>query len=214
MHLKNRDKQLIVDTLKLEIPELQALYLFGSQNDGTASMQSDVDIAYLSKSVLTSVERWELSNKLASLLSINVDLIELSQTNTIFRYQILSTAERIYGEGYEVESFETLAYSFYLRFQEERKPIVDAIMKNRSVFGKSMPDVVLNKIQTIERCLKRIREEYVGSEDIFEKNHTKQDSVILNLERASQASIDIATHIIKTKSLGLPNTSRELFVCF
>ena len=33
----------------------------------------------------------------------------------------------------------------------------------------------------------------------------------LNLERASQASIDIATHIIKTRNLGLPNTSRELF---
>lgn len=74
-----------------------------------------------------------------------------------------------------------------------------------------MPDVVLNKIQTIERCLKRIREEYVGYEDSFEENYTKQDSVILNLERASQATIDIATHIIKTKNLGLPNTSRELF---
>lgn len=74
-----------------------------------------------------------------------------------------------------------------------------------------MPDVVLNKIQTIERCLKRIREEYVGFEDSFEENHTKQDSVILNLERASQASIDIATHIVKIKGLGLPNSSRELF---
>lgn len=74
-----------------------------------------------------------------------------------------------------------------------------------------MSDVILNKIQTIERCLKRIREEYIGSEDSFEENHTKQDSVILNLERASQASIDIATHIIKTRNLGLPNTSRELF---
>jgi len=74
-----------------------------------------------------------------------------------------------------------------------------------------MPDVVLNKIQTIERCLMRIREEYVGYEDEFEENHTKQDSVILNLERASQASIDIATHIVKAKKLGLPNTSRELF---
>ena len=74
-----------------------------------------------------------------------------------------------------------------------------------------MPDVVLNKIQTIERCLKRIREEYVGFEDTFEENHTKQDSVILNLERTSQASIDIATHIVKVKSFGLPNTSRELF---
>ena len=74
-----------------------------------------------------------------------------------------------------------------------------------------MPDVVLNKIQTIERCLKRIREEYVGYEESFEENFTKQDSVILNLERASQATIDIATHIVKTRNLGLPNTSRELF---
>ena len=136
MHLKNRERQLIVDTLKREIPELQALYLFGSQNDGTASSKSDVDIAYLSTVSLSSLERWEIAEKLASLLSLDVDLITLSQTNTIFRYQILSTAERIYGEGYEVESFETLAYSFYLRFQEERKPIVDAIIENRSVFGK------------------------------------------------------------------------------
>ena len=35
--------------------------------------------------------------------------------------------------------------------------------------------------------------------------------MILNLERASQASIDIATHIVKTRNLGLPNSSRELF---
>lgn len=74
-----------------------------------------------------------------------------------------------------------------------------------------MPDVVINKIQTIERCLKRIREEYVGHEEEFENLYAKQDSVILNLERASQACIDIATHIVKVKGLGLPNTSRELF---
>ena len=137
MYLDNRKKQLIVNSLKCEILGLQALYLFGSQNDGTASSKSDVDIAYLSTVSLSSLERWEIAEKLASLLSLDVDLITLSQTNTIFRYQILSTAERIYGEGYEVESFETLAYSFYLRFQEERKPIVDAIMENRSVFGKT-----------------------------------------------------------------------------
>lgn len=136
MYLKDNDIQLIVNSIKNTIPELQALYLFGSQNDGTATSKSDVDVAYLSKGTLSSLERWDLSQKLASLLSLDVDLVELSSTNTIFRYQILSTAERIYGEGYEVESFETLAYSFYLRFQEERKPIVDAIMENKSVFGK------------------------------------------------------------------------------
>jgi len=136
VHLSNKDKQVIVTTLKQEIPMLQALYLFGSQKDGSATASSDIDIAYLTTKPLGNVERWELSQKVASLLSSDIDLIELSTTNTIFRYQILSTAERIYGEGYEVESFETLAYSFYLRFQEERKPIVDEIMKNRSVLGK------------------------------------------------------------------------------
>ncbi len=72
-------------------------------------------------------------------------------------------------------------------------------------------DIVLNKIATIEKCMHRIYEEYKGYEDVFESNYTKQDSVILNLERMSQATIDIATHIIKSKKLGLPNSSRELF---
>jgi len=33
-----------------------------------------------------------------------------------------------------------------------------------------MSDVVLNKIETIERYLKRIREEYIGYEDTNERN--------------------------------------------
>ena len=119
----------------MHLNQLQALYIFGSHSDGTATKKSDVDIAYLSKKTLSSLERWDISQRLASYLSLDVDLIELSTTNTIFRYQILSTAERIYGKGYDIESFETLAYSFYLRFQEERKPIVDEIMKNKSIFG-------------------------------------------------------------------------------
>ena len=133
--LQDVDKKLIVNTLATHIDDLQAVYIFGSQNDGTAMGKSDVDIAYLSKKELSNVARWDLSQKLASLLSKDVDLIELTTTNTIFRYQILSKGSRIYGEGYKVENFETLAYSFYLRFQEERQPIVDEIMKNKSILG-------------------------------------------------------------------------------
>jgi len=135
--LNNEDIQSIIGTLKLEIPKLQALYLFGSQSDGSATLKSDVDVAYLSSAVLSPLQRWDISQKLASLLSCDVDLVDLSQTNTIFRFQILSKGKRIYGSGYDVENFETLAYSFYLRFQEERKPIIDEILKNRSVLGKT-----------------------------------------------------------------------------
>jgi len=130
MKLSDSEIEIIIDTLRSDIPSLQAIYIFGSFADGTANDSSDVDIAYLSEDRLSDTKRWELSSKIARLLKRDVDLIELRGADTIFRYQIISTAKRVYGGGYEVESFETLVYSFYLRFKQERKPIEDAILEN------------------------------------------------------------------------------------
>lgn len=71
-------------------------------------------------------------------------------------------------------------------------------------------DVILNKISIIERCIKRIHEEYANNPEHL-KNFTKQDSIILNLQRACEASIDLAMHIVAEKKLGLPQTSRDAF---
>jgi uncharacterized protein YutE (UPF0331/DUF86 family) len=71
-------------------------------------------------------------------------------------------------------------------------------------------DVILNKISVIERCIKRIKEEYDNSPKNLE-NYTKQDSIILNIQRACEASIDIAMHIVAEKKLGIPQTSRDAF---
>lgn len=72
-------------------------------------------------------------------------------------------------------------------------------------------DIIINKIETIRRCLSRINEEYLTFENELENNYTKQDSIILNLERAAQASIDLSTHIIRVRRLGVPKTSRDVF---
>lgn len=72
-------------------------------------------------------------------------------------------------------------------------------------------DVLLNKAAIIERCLKRIDEEYRGHERDFRANFTRQDSIILNLLRACEASIDLAMHLVRSRRLGLPQESREAF---
>ena len=72
-------------------------------------------------------------------------------------------------------------------------------------------DAILNKCSAIERCLKRIREEYQSVEDLFGTNFTKQDSIVLNLQRACEASIDLANYIVKKRKLGIPQQSREAF---
>jgi len=71
-------------------------------------------------------------------------------------------------------------------------------------------DVVLNKVSTIERCLKRINEEYDDNPENLE-NYTKQDSIILNIQRACEASIDLAMHLVARRKLGVPQSSRESF---
>ena len=46
-------------------------------------------------------------------------------------------------------------------------------------------DLIINKIGTINKCLDRIKYEYEESKDLFKKDFTKQDAVILNLESDS-----------------------------
>lgn len=72
-------------------------------------------------------------------------------------------------------------------------------------------DIVLNKISGIERCLNRITEEYQGKESQFRTNFTVQDSILLNLQRACEASIDLANYLIKKNKPGSPQNSRESF---
>lgn len=72
-------------------------------------------------------------------------------------------------------------------------------------------DVLLNKVAIIERCLSRIEDEYRGHEHELESNYTRQDSIILNLQRACEASIDAAMHLVRIRKLGLPQESRDAF---
>tara|TARA_R110001583_G_scaffold10782_16_gene49627 strand:- start:2112 stop:2522 length:411 start_codon:yes stop_codon:yes gene_type:complete len=72
-------------------------------------------------------------------------------------------------------------------------------------------DVVINKLATIERCLSRIKEVYQQAGDHFLSDYTRQDSIILNLQRACEASIDLANYITKLKNLGIPQSSRNSF---
>jgi uncharacterized protein YutE (UPF0331/DUF86 family) len=74
-----------------------------------------------------------------------------------------------------------------------------------------MDDVVLNKVATIERCLRRIDEEYAGQPANLEQDITRQDAIILNIQRACEASIDLAMHLVRRFTLGIPQESRHAF---
>ncbi len=75
-----------------------------------------------------------------------------------------------------------------------------------------MNDIVLNKKESIERCIKQIYSYYqLSSEKTFDEDYLKQDAIALNMQRACEQAIDLANYVIKTKKLGLPKESKESF---
>jgi len=75
-----------------------------------------------------------------------------------------------------------------------------------------MNDIVLNKKESIERCLKQIRAYSALPGDIpFADDRMKQDAIAINLQRACEQAIDLANYTIKKKKLGFPKESKESF---
>jgi len=71
-----------------------------------------------------------------------------------------------------------------------------------------LDEIIINKSDSIKRCIRRIEEDF---DEEFENNFTKQDAVILNIQRAIQQAIDLGTYIIKQTKLEIPKSSREVF---
>lgn len=75
-----------------------------------------------------------------------------------------------------------------------------------------MPDdVVINKVASLERCIERIRAVYAGTESNLYQDLTTQDSILRNLQRACEVSIDLAMHVVRKRKLGVPQDSRDAF---
>lgn len=116
----------IVSYLKAEVPRLIAVYLFGSQAQAATTMESDIDVAFLTHERLSVKRVFELKCGLEVLLKQDVDLIDLAQASDVLKVQVLK-ADRLLLCNDEVERgyFEMYALSDYARLNRERAGILE-----------------------------------------------------------------------------------------
>ena len=70
-------------------------------------------------------------------------------------------------------------------------------------------DILLNKAAIIERCIRRLGEEARACPNY--DNFTHVDALTLNIERACQAAIDMAMHVVAVRRLGVPQSTADAF---
>ncbi len=110
-------------------PDVLAIYAFGSIGREHFSAKSDIDLAIQPSSYnqVDSYELWNFAQEIASAINRDVDLIDLNAASTVFRYEILSTGERIYcSDENRCADIEVLYITSYLNFAEERKDLLEA----------------------------------------------------------------------------------------
>lgn len=75
-----------------------------------------------------------------------------------------------------------------------------------------MDQIVLEKkIDSILRCLHRIKSRLPESKELFMQDLDAQDVIVLNITRAVQLSVDLAMHICVNANAPVPQTMGESF---
>ena len=72
-------------------------------------------------------------------------------------------------------------------------------------------DVVTAKLESLRRCVERVRTRTPVSVEELVANHDAQDIICLNLERAVQACVDIAAHIVSDTECTVPDSMAGTF---
>ncbi len=73
-----------------------------------------------------------------------------------------------------------------------------------------MQEVIMSKLESIEKCIKRI-EQKTNEKEFDLEDYDYQDIIVMNIQRACQQAIDVAMFICAEKGLGFPKDSADAF---
>lgn len=126
----------ICNQLRQALPGLLGIYSFGSQTQQNAGPESDLDLAVLVSGYIDKVTLWNLGNKLANELNIDLDLLDLRAASTVMQYQIITGGECLWSASIETDEFELYVLSEKYDLDLWRKPLIDQIKEEGRIYDR------------------------------------------------------------------------------
>lgn len=126
----------LVELIRDAVPDVIAVYLFGSMGREEGSAESDLDLALLADRLLDPISRWELQERLATVAGRDVDLVDLRAASSVLRVQVLRDARLLLERDPNARAlFEATALSSYAHLNEERRGIIEDILRSGRIHG-------------------------------------------------------------------------------
>ena len=115
---------------------LRAAYVFGSQASGESGPESDLDLAILVDAKPDPDLILAIKGDLSTALHLDVDLVDLVRANTVTRAQVIANGELLCAKDpVSIAHFETSCLAAYALLNEERREILDEILRTGNIYG-------------------------------------------------------------------------------
>ena len=134
-HCAAMNREALVHTLAARIPDLLAVYAFGSRITGAARVDSDLDLAVLVAGYADTVVLFDLAGELADVAGCAVDLLDLRAASTVMQYQILTTGQRWWCKDSQAALFEAAVLSEKTELDAARAGVLADIQQRGTVYG-------------------------------------------------------------------------------
>ena len=126
----------IIQTLQARVPNLLAIYAFGSRISGTAGPESDLDLAVLVAGYADPLTLFDLAGDLADIAACSVDLLDLRAASTVMQYQILTTGQRWWTKDVQAALYEAAVLSEKTELDVARAGVLADIQMKGTVYGR------------------------------------------------------------------------------
>ncbi len=132
-HVRSTIRELVGDA----VPDVIAIYQFGSTVGNEEHADSDLDLAVLAQSPLGNLDRWKLQEDLAVEVGRDVDLVDLRSASTVMRAQVLDRGIVLADMDRTArQQFEMQTCSAYALLNEERAGILEDVQARGRVYDR------------------------------------------------------------------------------
>lgn len=130
------NRKALIHTLQARVPNLLAIYAFGSRVEGTAGPESDLDLAVLVAGYAEPLALFGLAGDLADVAGCAVDLLDLRAASTVMQYQIITTGQRWWASDVQAALFEAAVLSEKTALDTARAGLLADIQQRGTVYGR------------------------------------------------------------------------------